>query len=513
MSARPAVAEGTAKLRAAPDGRLVPYGLIALGGLGAAVVVGEPALAALAAPFALALALGLRRTGPVAATARVVLDADQVIEGDLVTGRLELEWEGEFDARVMLYRLRGVAAVGDGTSVEGGTPALDGTNPEDRPSAVAGASVDAPTSTEDPPRAEDAPSVDDPAPVEDPGRAERDSPASPDLTSSTLTPSWSRLDAGGALEIPIRLRAKQWGRHTVGEVWVRLEVRFGLLSWTGRVVHGPVLRVLPGSERLTRLLDPAESRTVLGVHRSRRIGAGHEFAELRPYVPGDRLRDLNWSATARHGRPFVNRRHPALAGEVVIAIDAFGDDASTGSAAALSRAARAAWAVASVHLRANDRVGLSGLGGSTRWLPPGGGRLARYRLLETLLGIGGDAADPAAIRTGPHRPPIPASALVFALTPLQDRQSVETLVAWRARGRAVAVVVIDAIDPFLIGGPARGSEVLARRLWRLERDRRARELAELGIPVVVADAGGSIESVVTALRRLRGAPGVRRRLA
>lgn len=425
----------TASLPSARDGRLLPYSLIALGGLGAALVTGQPGLVALAVPFALAVALGVRRTGPVEITARVALDSDQVLEGDLVTGRIVLEWDGAFGADVMLHRLRGVAPA-DGSVLSASLPA-----------------------------------------------------------------------AAHRIELPLELRATQWGLHEVGDVWVRLDTRFGLLSWSGDVVAGPILRVLPGVERLNRLLDPAESRAVWGAHRSRRLGDGHEFAELRPYVPGDRVRDLNWTATARHGRPLVNRYHPDLSGDVVIALDVFAGG-STSSTEALVRAARAAWAIASTHLRANDRVGLAGMGGSTQWLPPAGGRRARYRLLETLLRIGGEAAGGTAVRSAGHRAAVPPSALVIALTSLHDQDTLDTLGMWRARGRSVAVVLIETGE--LADETAPEAVTLARRLWDLELDRRKRELARIGIPAVSVSADQPTTPVVTALGRARRAPGVRR---
>lgn len=436
MTAPPTITAGTVTLSPSRDERLVAYCLIALGGLGATLVTGQPALAALAVPFALALAVGLRRTGALQVTARVTLESDQVLEGDLVTGRVELEWDGLLDAHVLVHRLAGVAA---------STPAG--------------------------------------------------------------VPTWSLPATTGPVELPIQVQATHWGRHTIGEVWVRLRAPFGLLSWTGMVVTGPTLRVLPGSERLNRLLDPSESRAVLGMHRSTRLGDGHEFAELRPYAPGDRLRDLNWGATARHRRPFVNRRHPELAGEVVIAIDAFGDG-STGSTEALARAARAAWAVASIHLQANDRVGLVGLGGRTRWLHPAAGRRAKYELLETLLHIGGDVADSSTRHGSNLRTAVPASALVVALTPLHDRRTIRTLQSWRARGRSVAVAMIDTRN--LLGEPTSTAEALARRLWSIELDGHRRELTEVGIPVVTMADDGPIAPVVSALRRARQAPAVRR---
>lgn len=426
----------TARLSPSRDERLVPYCVIAFGGLGAAFVMGQPVLVALAVPFAIALALGLRRRGPVEVAARVTLDADQVLEGDLVGGRIELEWDGNLGARVLLHRLSGVAASGH------------------------------------------------PGPC-----------------------SWWLPAGSGRAELPIQLEAVQWGRHTTMEVWVRLGSPLSLLSWTGRVVSGPTLRVLPGGERLTRLLDPPESRPVLGMHRSNRLGDGHDFAELRPYTPGDRLRDLNWGATARHRQPFVNRHHPERSADVVIVIDAF-IDRSSGSTEALARAARAAWALASIHLQANDRVGLVGLGGRTQWLRPTGGRRARYQLLEALLSLGGEVADSATRHDIHLRAAVPASASVVALTLLHDRRTIRTLQSWRARGRSVSVVMIETRD--LLGEPASTADALARRLWSLRVDQHRRELTDAGIPLVTAAGDGSIAPAVSALRRARRAPSVRR---
>lgn len=410
------------------DARLVPYCVLAIGVLGAALMTGRAALAALAAPFVLALALGLRRTGAVDVTARVTLDADQVLEGDVVDGMIEIGWNGELEPQVLLHRLRGVAAVAD-----------------------------------------------------------------------DITRSWEMPASATSLRLPIRLHATHWGRHSIGEVWLRLRAPFGLVSWTGRVATAPALRVLPGSDRLTRLLDPAEYRGVIGMHRSRRFGAGHEFAELRPYVPGDRLRDLNWAATARRRRPLVNRHHPELAGDVVIALDAFADG-SIDATAALARAARTAWTLAAVHFAAQDRVGFAALGGTTRWLSPASGRRAKYELFETLLGIGGEASTGVHARRTQARIAVPSSALVVAITPLQDARTIATLQSWRARGRAVAVVIIDTSD--LLAAPASRAEVLARRMWQLQHESRKRRLTDVGIPVVTLGREGSVAAVVAALRRM-----------
>ena len=428
-------AEATVTLHPVRDARLVPYALFAFGGLAAALLTSEPGLVALALPFAIALALGLRRHGPIEVRARVELDADRILEGDTVDAVVTLEWDGEFDAQLRLHRLGGLAH------------------------------------------------------------------ADPDDAGTRHFPA-----ARGGLRRQLRLTAVRWGRHRMAEVWLRLEAPFGLVTWTGRVLHGPDLRILPGREGLRRLLDPADSRAVWGMHRAHTLGDGHEFAELRPYGPGDRLRDLNWAATARRGSPFVNRYHPELAGEVILALDAFADGSDVANDA-LSQAARAAWALASMHLRANDRVGIVGFGGSMRWLPPDGGRRAGYRILETLLGIGRDAAAAERAPGGALRPSIPGSALVIAMTPLHDPATLDILAGWRLRGRMVSVLLMDASGS--MGPPADRAEALARRIWQLEISSRVAALGRVGIPVVPVPTDGSISPAITVLRNARRAPAVR----
>src|SRR5688500_11872542 len=50
-----------------------------------------------------------------------------------------------------------------------------------------------------------------------------------------------------------------------------------------------------------RLVDQG----VAGDYHSVFKGLGMEFAEVRPYQPGDDIRTLDWNVTARMGSPFV----------------------------------------------------------------------------------------------------------------------------------------------------------------------------------------------------------------
>src|SRR5829696_10518500 len=61
--------------------------------------------------------------------------------------------------------------------------------------------------------------------------------------------------------------------------------------------------------RKVRRIEIATNRLVdqgvAGDYHSVFKGLGMEFAEVRPYQPGDDIRTIDWNVTARMGMPFV----------------------------------------------------------------------------------------------------------------------------------------------------------------------------------------------------------------
>lgn len=319
--------------------------------------------------------------------------------------------------------------------------------------------------------------------------------------------AWRFTAPQGEAHLPFRIKATSWGHLSLGQLRIRATVPHGLLHWEAAIAQGPRLNVLPEPSRLKTMLDPAAVHTAAGQHVSRYVGHGQEFTEIRSYEPGDRLRDLNWRATARHRQPLVNRHHPERSGEVVILIDTFLDDRGGSSMLgqqALARCARAAWAMAQVHLNAQDRVGFLAFGRVGGWLPPAGGDRARYALLETLLTVGGTIAKGELSWGRTPERVVPPAALVVGFSPLWDRRLVPTLHALRSRGRAVGCVVVDTDD--LLQADEDEQSALARRLWRAEIETRRRELVAGGVPAVAWTEGASIASAVAAMARQRHAP-------
>ena len=314
-------------------------------------------------------------------------------------------------------------------------------------------------------------------------------------------PAWTVVPGGGHRLLG-DLPTTGWGRVTMGGATIRAYGPLDLVHWTWMVPLGPTVRVLPRPAALSALLDPPP-RGAAGRHPSRARGSGLDFAELRPLMPGDRVSDVNWRASARRGPPgpglLVNVRHPERSGDVVLLLDTAADLTADGAERApwLPRAAQAAWAVAQAHLGSHDRVGLVTFGGYTSWISRDSGRRAAYALLDKLL-----AARPAstAARSLAWLPVrlLPADAAIVAITPLHAPQVGEALVDLRRRGRRVAALVVDTSDLL----PEDTALDAARRLWTVELARRTDLLAKVGIVTATWSAGTPLAQAVALLARV-----------
>lgn len=311
---------------------------------------------------------------------------------------------------------------------------------------------------------------------------------------------WSLPRDQGPVTLPFSLLARSWGVHELGALWVRARRPGSFAVREKKLAIAPSFRVFPSTLRITRMLKPAEPRAVAGMHLAHFRGHGTDFAELRAYQPGDRLRDLSWATSARLGEPWVRVNHPERTGTVVIHLDAvFSDDER--SKEALARAARAAWAVASVHLRAQDRVGLLARGRTAAWLPPKGGPRARWMLMEELLSVGRAAEDLLRQRRPNSRVCIPADALIVGVTSLRSQVFAPDLLHFRRAGHTTVALVIDTSETL----PNEVSRVdhAARRIWLAQRETERQTLERGGVPTaLVTSSGGAGAAILTLRRRL-----------
>lgn len=318
--------------------------------------------------------------------------------------------------------------------------------------------------------------------------------------------SWSgpqelALAAGEEQTLRLPFRCPRFGGYRAGDLLVRARGPFALVTFEAALDLAQPLKVFPRREHLRRLVAPLETQVFAGNRVARAAGDGIEFADVRPYVPGDRIRRVNWRASARRGSLFVSDRHPERNTDVVLFVDTFAEARRLDGGGTLDEAIRAAAALADAYLAERDRVGLVGFGGVLRWLVPDMGAIQRYRIMDALL----DAEVVLSfawkgIEVVPRRT-FPPKALVIALTPLLDGRSVNALLDLRGRGFDLAVVEVSPL-PFV--PPPRDEEAeLARRLWALERETLRYRFERLGVPVVVWRAGTPLGGALEGVRAFR----------
>src|SRR5438876_11852931 len=102
-----------------------------------------------------------------------------------------------------------------------------------------------------------------------------------------------------------------------------------LYRYDADLAAGITVRISPRAETLRTLLRPTRTRAQAGNQVARAKGEGIEFADIRPFVPGDRMHNVNWRATARHGGLWINERHPEHNVDIVLFLDTFADVSSS----------------------------------------------------------------------------------------------------------------------------------------------------------------------------------------
>jgi uncharacterized protein (DUF58 family) len=309
-----------------------------------------------------------------------------------------------------------------------------------------------------------------------------------------------RLRAGESRTIPMTLRCTRWGLYEVGELELRARDPFRLVVWEERLDRRHRVKVYPRAEALQRILSPRETQVFSGSEVARVKGDGIEYADIREYVAGDRLRSINWRASARRAALVVNERHPERNTDVVLFVDSFADVRGAGRST-LDEAVRATATLAARYLERRDRVGLVSFGGVLRWLQPGMGPSQRFRLVETLLETG---VEPTYtwrdVNVIPARI-LPPKALVLGVTPLVDPRFFATIADLRARGFDLAVIEVDPVP--LVEPGSLELEQLGFRLWLLERELQRAKLARLGVAVARWGDDMELEAALEGVRRFR----------
>ena len=227
-----------------------------------------------------------------------------------------------------------------------------------------------------------------------------------------------------------------------------------------------------------------------GNYRSAFRGRGMEFEEVRPYVPGDDVRRIDWNVTARTGEPFIKEFREERQLTLVLVLDVsgsvgFGSGGLDGRTDKALQQARIGAALAHAATAASDQVGLVAFGRDVvEYIPPRRSRGHAWRVIRTAFA---------------HR----------AEQRGTDVQAAAEYLGRVLKRRAVICFISDFIDP----GPWDRALASIGRRHRLNafllHDPRELQLPRVGL-VELEDAETG-ETVLVDAARLRGVLGVQAR--
>ena len=307
-----------------------------------------------------------------------------------------------------------------------------------------------------------------------------------DLLGGYLSASASRLDG--------RWTAQRIGGASVGAALSEL-----ISPWAAYRV-GPLripateVRVRPQPSPVGGQLQLPHPIGLVGANRSTARGSGSEFADVRAYRPGDRLRAIHWPRTARTGELHVRDSYAEQDAAVLVVVD------GSGGGPSWQRALQGAATVAEFFIRHGDRVGLVVLGaGRPAYLPYGSGLRHYHRVADLLSAAREPATNEPARRL---RLPVEPGCTVSMLSSILTDVAPAITVALAQRG--IPMIVLDTMPD--ADGVQDPLDQLAVRLRLLERRSVIDRLTRAGAQVTPWVGAGSLDRP---MRRLARRPPVR----
>ena len=315
----------------------------------------------------------------------------------------------------------------------------------------------------------------------------------------------------GQAEFEMTLRSTRWGRRILEPVRLVASSPWAAFQCSMTTAHTSLTTLpVPAVFETGAMVRPSEG--LVGTYRSTRRGEGSEFANIRAFSTGDRIRRINWPRSLRSDELQVNATWADQDTHVNLVVDAADDygrsDGVDGAASSLDTTVRAAGAIAEYYGRRGDRISLRAFGTlALHVVPAASGPTQVRRVLDTLSRIRPSGASPSSRHDrGTRSWPSSGAELTVMLSPLISREALDRAVSLGRHGLPVVVVdtlpasvVIDD-DPYA---------ALAWRIRLLDRRREIRRVQQAGIPVVRWLGPGSLDQFLRDVARRASAPRMR----
>ncbi|MDR1543416.1 MAG: DUF58 domain-containing protein [Prevotellaceae bacterium] len=132
-----------------------------------------------------------------------------------------------------------------------------------------------------------------------------------------------KLKSGEEKDYVYNIRPTKRGVYQFGNLNVYAETFLGLMCRKYVFSEGKDIAVYPSFLQLHKydFLAIHSHLTDYGVKKIRRLGQTMEFEQIKDYVSGDDIRNINWKATAKRGKLMVNQYQDERAQHIFCVID------------------------------------------------------------------------------------------------------------------------------------------------------------------------------------------------
>ncbi|MDB9452403.1 DUF58 domain-containing protein [Dolichospermum circinale] len=244
------------------------------------------------------------------------------------------------------------------------------------------------------------------------------------VSTTTVT---ANINANQNQELTYTVYPNQRGEFSWGNMQVRQLGMWGLVWHDWQIPHSTQVKVYPDLIGLRSLSIRLTLQSSGSIRKTRQMGIGTEFAELRNYRSGDDLRFIDWKATARRAYgntgPLVRVLEPEQEQTLLILLDR--GRLMTAKVQSLQRfdwGLNTTLSLALAGLHRGDRVGVGVFDNKLHtWIPPERGQNHLNQLIDKLT---------------PIQPELLESDYLGAVTHVVKQQT----------RRALVVIITDLVD-------------------------------------------------------------------
>ena len=172
---------------------------------------------------------------------------------------------------------------------------------------------------------------------------------------------YKNIPVGEEKVFTYKIRPTERGEYNFGDTLVYTKTKLGLVTRRFRETNETMVKTYPSFIQLKKydFISFNSSNLQIGLKKIRRIGNSFEFEQIKDYVRGDNIKDINWKATAKRNQLMVNQYQDEKSQQIYSIID-------TGRVmkmpfeelSLLDYAINASLVISSVVLRKHDKAGL-----------------------------------------------------------------------------------------------------------------------------------------------------------